>query len=350
MHSQRPRAPRLEIADQKNLFEYDPNNGPIGGALTPDISSCNSPPEFPTAGCSSGTQNSNPVYTIGDYIYSTCLDKVKDTKIYKAFHKVTGEECLCKVLPISLYEGQLSPYLRVTDCEHVNQFIEIIVGRTEVYFLFPKHYGDLHSYVRNKKRLRETEASNLFRQILLVVEECHNNGVILRDLKLRKFVFKDPECTQLMLMDLDDVILLNGDDDAMTDKHGCPAYVSPEILTFKQSYSGKMADMWSIGVILYTMVIGRYPFNDKDPTGLFKKICRGEFTVPAFVSSRCKCLLMNLLRKEPSERLRAEEALNHPWFSSWSKLNGSLKINTSNNSSDQIVPEYVESETDGFFL
>lgn len=58
----------------------------------------------------------------------------------------------------------------------------------------------------------------------------------------------------------DAVVLEDADDDWLHDKRGCPAYVSPEILRAGHRYSGKAADMWSLGVILYTMLVGRLVF------------------------------------------------------------------------------------------
>lgn len=117
-----------------------------------------------------------------------------------------------------------------------------------------------------------------------------------------------------MLETLDDAFLLEEDDDSLADKHGCPAYVSPEILTTSRSYSGKAADVWSLGIMLYTMLVGRYPFHDTEPASLFSKIRRGAYAIPDSISSKAKCLIRALLRMEPSERLTAEEALEHPWF------------------------------------
>jgi tribbles-like protein len=173
----------------------------------------------------------------------------------------------------------------------------------------------LHSYVRSKKRLRESQAVALFEQIVSAAAHCHENGVVLRDLKLRKFVFKDPERTQLKLEGLEDACVLDDDNDLLEDKHGCPAYVSPEILDTSHTYSGKAADSWSLGVMLYTMLAGRYPFHDTDASVLFTKIRRGMFTVPDNLSSRARCLIRSLLRRQPLERLTASEALEHPWFS-----------------------------------
>lgn len=91
------------------------------------------------------------------------------------------------------YRETLSPYWQVDCHDHIAACTEVVQGQSKAYIFFPKNYGDLHSYVRQKKRLREDEAQFLFRQIVSAICHCHENGVILRDLKLRKFVFKDPE-------------------------------------------------------------------------------------------------------------------------------------------------------------
>ena len=68
---------------------------------------------------------------------------------------------------------------------------EVVVGQKNVYLMFPPCNGDLHSYVRTRRRLREPSARHLFRQIVWAVHEAHTKGIVLRDLKLRKFVFTD---------------------------------------------------------------------------------------------------------------------------------------------------------------
>jgi tribbles-like protein len=62
----------------------------------------------------------------------------------------------------------------------------------------------------------------------------------------------------IKLESLEDAVILDSDgDDLLSDKHGCPAYVSPEILRCNARYSGRAADMWGLGVMLYTMLVGR---------------------------------------------------------------------------------------------
>lgn len=78
----------------------------------------------------------------------------------------------------------------------------MVLGEANVYIFFERNYGDMHSYVRTCKRLQEDEAVRLFDQMAAAVAHCHENGVILRDLKLRKFVFTDPQRSETLFYSL----------------------------------------------------------------------------------------------------------------------------------------------------
>jgi len=191
----------------------------------------------------------------------------------------------------------------------------VINTSNQTYLFYNISKGDLHSFVRTKKRLRENEARTLFRQICKVVKTCHEQGIILRDLKLRKFIFSDIDRFHLKLETLEDAVILdNKNDDLLQDRRGCPAYVSPEILKANTQYSGRAADMWSLGVILYTMLVGRYPFNDVEHTNLFAKISRGHYVIPECISSKARCIIRALLRCNPEERITSDDILHHPWL------------------------------------
>lgn len=244
---------------------------------------------------------------------------------------------------IGLASSQLlTAHHRLNDQPHINRLHEVVAAsgcggdKCGVYLVFAAAHGDLHSHVRQRKRLREAEARSLFRQMAAAVSACHRHGVVLRDLKLRKFVFTDPHRTELKLETLEDAVVLeDSEDDCLQDKRGCPAYVSPEILRSHARYSGRAADIWSLGVILYTMLVGRYPFNDSEHASLFAKISRGHFVIPDCVSSRAKCLIRSLLRRDPLERLTADDVLLHPWLTRDQRC-----VNAAAHHHDQIVPEW----------
>ena len=90
---------------------------------------------------------------------------------------------------------RLESYL-IMDCStNIHKFVEFITDTTNqfVYTIYDAHFGDLHSHMKQKKRLDESEARFLFRQCVEVVDECHQNGIIVRDIKLKKFVFLNQE-------------------------------------------------------------------------------------------------------------------------------------------------------------
>lgn len=118
--------------------------------------------------------------------------------------------------------------------------------------------------------------------------------------------------TRLCLHTLDDAHLQDGTD-ILTDRHGCPAYICPEMLQ-PGSYSGQAADLWSLGIILYTLLVGHYPFFDTNPQNLFSKIRSGYYPMPENVSSLAKSVISSLLAYDPSKRVPAEAILEHPWF------------------------------------
>lgn len=126
-------------------------------------------------------------------------------------------------------------------------------------------------------------------------------------------------------------------DDCLSQRHGCLAYISPEALEAKKTSSGKASDVWCLGIMLYTILVGYYPFNDIDHNSLFQKIKRCKFRFPDSLSPKAKCLIHNILRPDPMERLTAREILDHPWFSSnlTRDMAGDLSVKEC---SDQMVP------------
>ncbi|PNI72716.1 TRIB2 isoform 3 [Pan troglodytes] len=141
-----------------------------------------SPPETPNL--------SHCVSCIGKYLL---LEPLEGDHVFRAVHLHSGEELVCKVFDISCYQESLAPCFCLSAHSNINQITEIILGETKAYVFFERSYGDMHSFVRTCKKLREEEAARLFYQIASAVAHCHDGGLVLRDLKLRKFIFKDEE-------------------------------------------------------------------------------------------------------------------------------------------------------------
>lgn len=183
----------------------------------------------------------------------------------------------------------------------------------------------------------------------LVVEGCFIMCIMSSSMFLMWFFIVFPR-SLVKLESLEDTYLLEGGDDSLSDKHGCPAYVSPEILNANGSYSGKAADVWSLGVMLYTILVGRYPFHDVEPSSLFSKIRRGQFSIPETLTPKARCLIRSILRREPAERLTSREILDHPWFSASVGPAATANHGRGERELDQMVPEAnMEEELEQFF-
>ena len=211
------------------------------------------------------------VRIIGEYELSeTKLDDFKCAR-----HIPTGEALLYKEFSLGIVRQRLEPYqrllsilqlsnknLRITSEQlankyHIHCFCDIVSLDHTAIVLYPNYTNNLHQYITDKHRLNENESRNLFFQIVRAVQICHRVGLIVRDLKLRKIIFNDNSHTHLLLTGIDEAIMLStptATDDFVSSRFSCPVYACPEIVLNRQTYSGKMADSWSLGTHCYLIL------------------------------------------------------------------------------------------------
>ena len=89
--------------------------------------------------------------------------------------------------------------------------------------------------------------------------------------------------------------------------------MAPEILG-KKDYAGPPTDIWALGVILYYMICGAYPFKGSDETELYKKTRMAQFALPGYISQDVRMLIVSMLKSEPAERPTADRLLRDRWF------------------------------------
>jgi serine/threonine protein kinase len=94
---------------------------------------------------------------------------------------------------------------------------------------------------------------------------------------------------------------------------GTPNYVCPEVLE-SRGYDGCKADVWSIGVVLYTLLSGLLPFEEETIAALFAKIKSAQYTTPSSLSPEAKDLISRILVADPDKRITLAEMSNHPWM------------------------------------
>ena len=189
--------------------------------------------------------------------------------------------------------------------------IDVAELQDQVYVVSTQPYGDLYDFLKQHRKLEEGLAAKLFRQIVVLVQDAHRKNVVIRDLQLRSFVFEDDDKSVLRLHILDHARLVEGTE-LLTDDSPCPAFSCPEMLQ-EGSYSGRAADLWSLGILFYALLVGHYPFYDTDIQLLNRNIQRGYY-MPQNISGLAKSMLRSLLVHDPKRRVPAEALLKHPWF------------------------------------
>lgn len=196
-----------------------------------------------------------------------------------------------------IYTGRVKRRLiLVLDCLHAHEFCQ----RSSAYVNLQK-YVQLHKF-------SETEALTVFYEIVKVVEQLHQRNIIHRDLKLNNIVL-NRRTNKIVITNFFLAKHLNSEEDNLYDQRGSPAYISPDVLAGKP-YKGKPSDVWALGVILYTIVFGKFPFLDTTPSALFKKIRQADYTIPLdsrTCSSQTIQLIRSMLTLNPTERFTATE-------------------------------------------
>lgn len=94
---------------------------------------------------------------------------------------------------------------------------------------------------------------------------------------------------------------------------GTPSYMSPEIVS-KKDYFGPPSDIWATGILIYSLLCGSFPFKSPFEKELYRKIQKGQFTYPNYVSEEAREIINSILIVDPSRRPTAEQILKHSWF------------------------------------
>ncbi|XP_007904956.1 serine/threonine-protein kinase 40 isoform X2 [Callorhinchus milii] len=190
---------------------------------------------------------------------------------------------------------------------------------------------NLQHYVIKEKRLSERETIAIFYDVVRVVEALHKKNIVHRDLKLGNMVL-NKRTHRITITNFCLGKHLVSEDDLLKDQRGSPAYISPDVLSGRP-YRGKPSDMWALGVVLFTMLYGQFPFYDSIPQELFRKIKAAEYTIPedCRVSENTVGLIRKLLLLDPQQRLTATEVLDSlssiiATWQSLSALSGPLQV------------------------
>ena len=243
-------------------------------------------------------------------------------KVYLARDVATGQDVAIKVIHksrlnndanlIANIKREISIMSKLRH-PHTVKLYEVLATRTIIYIVLEYvKGGELFAKVA-KGRFSEGLSRKYFQQLISVVSYCHARGIYHRDLKPENLLLdenEDLKVSDFGLSALTDQVQADG---LLHTLCGTPAYVAPEILA-KRGYDGAKIDIWSCGVILFVLTAGYLPFNDPNLMNMYKKIYRGEFRCPKWMSPGLKRLLNRLLDTNPKTRITIAEIRRDPWF------------------------------------
>ncbi|KAG8856360.1 hypothetical protein FRB91_000881 [Serendipita sp. 411] len=172
--------------------------------------------------------------------------------------------------------------------------------------------GELFDYLVARGRLSAQEALQYFQQIISAVDYCHSFNIAHRDLKPENLLL-DRE-NNIKVADFG-MAAWEGGAGMLVTSCGSPHYASPEVVEGK-TYKGHISDVWSCGVILYALLVGRLPFDDENIRLLLEKVKHGRFVMPADIPVAAQDLLRRMLEKDVEKRITIKQIMTHPWFNS----------------------------------
>ncbi|KAI1820225.1 Pkinase-domain-containing protein [Xylaria intraflava] len=202
---------------------------------------------------------------------------------------------------------------------HIVQFVDWFESKDKYYIVTELATGgELFDRICEKGKFTEKDASQTIKQILGAVDYLHRNNIVHRDLKPENLLYqtKDPH-SDLVLADFGIAKMLDNKDEVLTTMAGSFGYAAPEVMLKKGH--GKPVDMWSMGVITYTLLCGYSPFRSENLQSLIDECSTANVVFHERywrdVSNDAKDFILHLLRPEPEDRWTSAQALQHSWLS-----------------------------------
>nr|XP_012318808.1 maternal embryonic leucine zipper kinase isoform X2 [Aotus nancymaae] len=241
-------------------------------------------------------------------------------KVKLACHILTGEMVAIKIMDKNTLGSDLPRIkaeinaLKNLRHQHICQLYHVLETANKIFMVL--EYcpgGELFDYIISQDRLSEEETRVVFRQIVSAIAYVHSQGYAHRDLKPENLLFDEYHKLKLIDFGLCAKPKQGNKDCHLQTCCGSLAYAAPELIQGK-SYLGSEADVWSMGILLYVLMCGFLPFDDDNIMTLYKKIMRGKYDVPKWLSPSSILLLQQMLQVDPKKRISLKNLLNHPWI------------------------------------
>ncbi|KAH1181215.1 MAP/microtubule affinity-regulating kinase 4 isoform X1 [Mauremys mutica] len=255
---------------------------------------------------------------IGNYRLLKTIGKGNFAKVKLARHILTGREVAIKIID----KTQLNPtslqklfrevrIMKGLNHPNIVKLFEVIETEKTLYLVMEyASAGEVFDYLVSHGRMKEKEARAKFRQIVSAVHYCHQKNIVHRDLKAENLLLDADANIKIADFGFSNEFTLGSKLDTFC---GSPPYAAPELFQGKK-YDGPEVDIWSLGVILYTLVSGSLPFDGQNLKELRERVLRGKYRVPFYMSTDCETILRRFLVLNPAKRCTLEQIMKDKWI------------------------------------
>ncbi|XP_036961748.1 serine/threonine-protein kinase MARK1 isoform X4 [Acanthopagrus latus] len=255
---------------------------------------------------------------VGNYRLLKTIGKGNFAKVKLARHTLTGREVAIKIID----KTQLNPtslqklfrevsVMKILNHPNIVKLFEVIETDKTLYLVMEyASGGEVFDYLVAHGRMKEKEARAKFRQIVSAVEYCHQKRIVHRDLKAENLLLDADMNIKIADFGFSNEFTLGSKLDTFC---GSPPYAAPELFQGKK-YDGPEVDVWSLGVILYTLVSGSLPFDGQNLKELRERVLRGKYRIPFYMSTDCENLLKKLLVLNPGKRGSLQQIMKDRWM------------------------------------
>lgn len=238
--------------------------------------------------------------------------------VKRGTNKETGEKVAVKIVQQAnaqtIMDREIEIMKKAASHPNILHLYDVFQTKRNIFLVMElAEGGEVFDHIVKYGEYSERDASVIARKIVEAVQFLHAQGIAHRDLKPQNLLCASDDPTDIRIADFGLSKVFN-QATMMQTCCGSPEYVAPEILmcvSYDQS-----VDMWSIGIIIYILLTGCFPFWSENVQTLYQKIMNGAYrwpTKPA-VSDSAKDLVRRLLEKDPKKRMTATECLTHPWI------------------------------------
>ncbi|KAJ6443327.1 protein kinase SNF1 [Purpureocillium lavendulum] len=296
--------------------QHAPDAAPDAAAPSASASSSSRPGR--TMEHNGGRDRSKAEQRIGAYKIIKTLGEGSFGKVKLAIHNGTGQQVALKIIArkklisrdmAGRVEREIE-YLQLLRHPHIIKLYTVIKTHSEIIMVLEYAGGELFDHIVQHGRMSESEARRFFQQMLCAVEYCHRHKIVHRDLKPENLLLDEHLNVKIADFGLSNIMT---DGNFLKTSCGSPNYAAPEVIGGKL-YAGPEVDVWSCGVILYVLLVGRLPFDDEHIPSLFAKIARGTYSIPVWMPTGAANLIKKMLVVNPVQRATIEEIRQDPWF------------------------------------